>query len=153
MVLLYIVAHIRKHSWMIVNQLKYMHHNKYEILSKENVLSTQKFCDPSSSTLSSHPICRMGSSFFSFLQQQNNCKLIFINSIIKLCVCPYCFWIFTTFGMVLPIMQLCSFLSPPHCTFFHIPTSMFHISFWLSVGILLIFLKNEKYNKNIFFNI
>ena len=41
-VLLYMLAHVRKHPCTIVNLLKYIHHKKYEILSKENTLSTRK---------------------------------------------------------------------------------------------------------------
>lgn len=41
------VALGREHQWMIINLLKYIHHEKYEmILSKENAINTQKrLCD------------------------------------------------------------------------------------------------------------
>lgn len=41
------LAHVRKYQWMIVNLLKYIQHNKYEmILRKENELNNQKcICD------------------------------------------------------------------------------------------------------------
>lgn len=54
---LYIATSDRKHTWIIVNQLKYIHHHKYEILREENTLSTHKLCDEPFSAFSSCLMC------------------------------------------------------------------------------------------------
>lgn len=124
MVLLYIVASIRKHTWMIINQLKYICHNKYEILSNENVLSTHKLCNQPFSTLSSRLVCWLSSIFFSSMQQKKNWKLI-LHSIIKLYVHrkikEYIHLMHIVVWMALSVMQLCSLVWPSMCTLFRHP--------------------------------